>query len=155
MNIAGTHIVAASPQAVWQALNDPEVLARCAPGVHELVLEEPGRYRTTLEVAIGPVKGKFKASITIAEPHEPVSMTLKVEARAPVGIVRGEGKIRLEPVDHEGQPATAVHWEGVPHLAGTLATLGARLVQGVARNQADHFFHHLQQEVQQQPSQGG
>lgn len=131
-------------ERVWQALNDPQVLARCAPGVKSLEAETPELLHAVLEVAVGPVKGVFKGKIQIADKQEPQAMTLKVEAKAPVGIVSAVGKLRLEATD----TGTTVHWEGVPHLAGMLATVGARLVQGVAKSQADLFFQKLQRELQ-------
>lgn len=147
MNISGSHVIEATPEQVWAALNNPEVLARCAPGVKSLEPIGPDEYRAAIEVAVGPVKGVFQGKISLADKVEPQSMTLRVEAKAPVGVVVAIGKISLEPTTELDRTATLVSWQGSPQLAGMLATVGARLVQGVAKSQADLFFSKLQSEV--------
>ena len=146
MQLSGTHTLQGSPEQVWAALNDPEVLARCAPGVKSLEATGPDQYRALIELAVGPVKGNYQGKIAITDKDQPHSMTLKVEAKAPVGIVTAIGKLRLSPVQ-EGK-ATQLDWEGTPQLAGMLASVGARLIGGVAKAQADLFFSKLQKEIQ-------
>lgn len=148
MNLSGSHVIEAAPERIWAALNNPEVLARCAPGVKSLEPDGPDQYKAAIEVAVGPVKGIFQGKISISDKVEPQSMTLRIEAKAPVGIVVGIGKITLEPTTEPDRTATLVNWQGTPQLAGMLATVGARLVQGVAKSQADLFFSKLQSEVQ-------
>ena len=39
MEMAGERRIAATPQRVWEALNDPEVLRACIPGCQSLEKE--------------------------------------------------------------------------------------------------------------------
>jgi len=148
LNLSGSHVIEGTPEQVWAALNDPAVLARCAPGVKTLEPEGTDQYKAAIEVAVGPVKGVFQGRISITDKVEPQTMTLKIEAKAPVGIVSAIGKITLEPTDDPDLIKTLVNWEGTPQLAGMLATVGARLISGIAKSQADLFFSKLQREVQ-------
>jgi carbon monoxide dehydrogenase subunit G len=144
MLLEGSHFIHSPPTRVFALLNDPAVLARCVPGVKSLVLDGADNYKALVEVTIGPVKGKFDGKIAITEKLEPHSMTLKVEFKSPVGIANALGTLKLEP-ENEG---TRVYWAGEPQLMGMIASVGARLIGGVAKNQADLFFSKLEQEAQ-------
>ncbi|WP_045234273.1 SRPBCC family protein [Deinococcus pimensis] len=146
MRLEGTHAIRAPREQVWAALNDPEVLARCVPGARDVERDGPDSYRARLELAVGPVKGVYQGKVKLTDLVPPESMTLSVEAKAPVGIVKAVGEVRLEERGEE----TLVHWAGTPQLAGTLATLGGRLIGGVAKQQADVFFGKLDAEVRAQ-----
>jgi hypothetical protein len=146
LQLTGTHVIQGTPEQVWAALNNPDVLARCAPGVKSLEATGPDQYKALVELAVGPVKGNYQGKISITDKDELRSMTLKVEAKAPVGVVMAVGKLNLTGVE-EGK-ATRLDWEGTPQLAGMLASVGARLIGGVAKAQADLFFEKLQREIQ-------
>jgi uncharacterized protein len=144
MQIEGSNPVRASRAQVWAALNSPEVLARCVPGVKTLTLEDENTFKMLLEVSVGPVKGKFDGKIEILERHEPDTVVLKISAKSPVGIVNATGTVRLEEIED----VTQVHWVGEPKLMGVLASIGGRLIEGVAKQQAEIFFGKLEVEAQ-------
>ena len=144
MQIDGVNPVRATRTQVWTALNDPEVLARCVPGVKTLTLIDANTFKMLLEIAIGPVKGKFDGKIEVLERVKPETVKLSVSAKAPTGRVNANGTVRLE----ENEGGTLVHWSGEPKLMGMLASLGGRLIEGVVRQQAGTFFHKLEGEAQ-------
>lgn len=148
MQIEGSNPVRASRAQVWAALNSPEVLARCVPGVKTLTLEDENTFKMLLEVSVGPVKGKFDGKIKILERHEPDTVVLKISAKSPVGIVNATGTVRLEEEEDPSQALTQVHWVGEPKLMGVLASIGGRLIEGVAKQQAEVFFSKLEAEAQ-------
>ncbi len=143
MQLEGFNIIHATPEQVFVALQSPDMLAKCVPGVKKLEVESEGVFKTTLEVSVGPVKGSFSGKVSVLDAVLNTSLTLKVEMRAPVGIASAIGKIILEPQD----AATKVHWSGEPQLGGMIASVGARLIGGVAKAQADIFFTKLEQEL--------
>lgn len=143
--IEGSSQIRAPRPRVWALLNDPDVLARCTPGLTSLAPEGPDRYAATFTIALGPVKGTFQGRIEVADKVPDERMTLTVNARSPVGVVSARGTLRLE--DEDG--TTRVHWAGEPQLMGTLAAVGARLAQSVAKSQAEVFFQKLEQEATQ------
>ncbi len=144
MLLEGSHFIHSPPNRVFALLNDPDVLSRCVPGVKSLVRDGADSYKALVEVAIGPVKGKFDGKIAITEKVLDQSMTLKVEFKSPVGIANALGTLKLES-ENDG---TRVHWAGEPQLMGMIASVGARLIGGVAKAQADLFFSKLEQEAQ-------
>ncbi len=143
MKVAGTHTIAASRARVWELLNDPEVLARATPGVTEMTAEGDGLYRATLELGIGPVQGRFEGHLEVTEKVEPEAMTLSVDGQGGLGGVRAVGRLELE---EEGD-TTIIHYEGEPQISGRLASVGARLLSGVAKKMAGQFFTRLEQEA--------
>jgi uncharacterized protein len=145
VQIQGEHLIHAPRDRVWRLLNDPDVLARITPGVTSLEPDGGDRYKATMMVALGPVKGSFKATMEIADKQAPEAMTLKVQARGPGGGLTAIGRIIL--VETEGGDATRVEWSGEPQLAGILATVGGRLLESMAAAQADQFFAQLEREA--------
>ncbi|MCY4353431.1 MAG: carbon monoxide dehydrogenase subunit G [Truepera sp.] len=143
MKVTGTHTIAAPRARVWELLNDPDVLARTTPGIVEMVAEREGRYRATLELGIGPVKGRFQGHLEVTEQEEPEAMTLSVEGQGGPGGVKAAGRLQLK---EEGD-TTIIHYEGEPQLTGRLASVGARLLTGVAKKMAGQFFSRLEQEA--------
>jgi uncharacterized protein len=147
MRLEGSHTIAAPRDKVWRMLHDPEVLARCAPGVKSLAADGENRYRATLELGIGPVRGTFQGHLAITEQQEPEAMTLSVEGSGGPGGVKGQGRLRLVEEGHQ----TVVHYEGEPRLSGRLAGVGSRLVGGVAKKLAGQFFDNLEREAKSSP----
>ena len=55
MNLSGTYTFNGPRTAVWDLLQDPEVLAKALPGAKTLTQTAPDRYEGTMKVSIGPV----------------------------------------------------------------------------------------------------
>ena len=144
MQVDGSNVIQAPRDRVWALLQDPEVLARCVPGVQEMLPDGPDSYTAILNVAVGPVKGKFKAKVKISNQVPPQSMTLQIEAKAPTGIVNAVGQLVLV----EQGESTLVQWSGEPKLMGMIASLAGRLIGGISKSQADVFFGNLEKEAQ-------
>jgi carbon monoxide dehydrogenase subunit G len=146
LEIHGEHLIHATRDHVWHLLNDPSVLARITPGVTNLIPDGDDRYKATIKVAIGPVKGAFQGQIEVTDKRPPEAMTLKLSARGPGGGVAAVGRITLHEVKTESD-ATRVTWSGEPQLMGLLATVGSRFVEGAAKSHADEFFIQLEREA--------
>jgi len=144
LQVDGSNVIQAPRDRVWALLQDPEVLARCVPGVQEMLPDGPDSYTAILNVAVGPVKGKFKAKVKISNQVPPQSMTLQIEAKAPTGIVNAVGQLVLV----EQGESTLVQWSGEPKLMGMIASLAGRLIGGISKSQADVFFSNLEKEAQ-------
>jgi carbon monoxide dehydrogenase subunit G len=144
VQIQGSHLIEAPRARVWELLNDPDVLARCTPGVTALKRDGDDRFTATFTVALGPVKGNFNAQIEVTDKTPLEAMTLKLSARSPVGAIGAVGRITLA---DEGAH-TRVDWSGEPQLMGMLASVGGRFAQTAAKSHADTFFTKLEQQAQ-------
>ena len=55
MEMQSTRVIAALPEAVWQALNDPEALKECIPGCESLTRESDTQWNSVVAARVGPV----------------------------------------------------------------------------------------------------
>lgn len=137
-------------EALFQALEDPAFLAKVVPRAKELVPEAEGHYRAVLELALGPLRGRFQGRVFIKDRKPPEGLTLGLEVYGPLGRAEGEGRGEFIA---EGE-TTRVRYEGEARLMGTLAGLGGRLLQGAAQSLAEEFFHNLEGELRRRYGEG-
>ena len=82
MEMTGSHLIPASRETVWEALNDPDVLRACIPGCEELVKKSDTELAATVVAKVGPVKAKFKGEVTLENLNPPTSYSIVGEASA-------------------------------------------------------------------------
>ncbi len=143
MKVEGTYVLPAPRERIWALLNDPAVLARVTPGVKELTPAGPDSYAAALEVGVGPVKGTYSGRVSITEKTPPERMTLRVEGGGRPGTIRATGELHLE--EQDGR--TAIRYVGDAQVTGVVASVGHRLMSGVARQMAGEFFKGLEREL--------
>lgn len=143
MKVEGTHTLAAPRERIWALLNDPAVLARTTPGVKELTPEGADSYKATLEVGVGPVKGTYSGRVSITDKTPPERMTLRIEGGGRPGTIRATGELHLE--EQDGR--TLVRYLGDAQVTGLVASVGHRLMSGVAKQMAGEFFKALEAEL--------
>lgn len=134
----------AEREFVWQALTDPSLVAQCIPNCEKMEPTGDDTYLATMVVGIGSVKGRFTATIRLTDQQFPERYRLIVEAKSPIGFVKGDGLIALQEVA-EGQ--TQVSIDGEVQVGGTLASIGSRVIAAAANAQLNHFFEAMRQQV--------
>jgi uncharacterized protein len=143
MKIEGSHTLSVPRDKVWRMLQDPGVLAQATPGVEKLEATGDDRYKATLKLGVGPVRGTFSGNLAVTDKTPPEAMTLNVDGQGGPGGIRAQGRIRLE---QQGDK-TVVHYEGEPQISGRLAAVGGRLMSGVAKKMAAQFFESLERQA--------
>jgi uncharacterized protein len=139
MDLTGDYRIPAPREAVWTALNDPEVLKACIPNCEELNKISDTEFVAKVVAKIGPVKASFGGKVTLSDIDAPNGYTITGEGQGgAAGFAKGGAKVRLEPVD--GGAATILHYVADAQIGGKLAQIGSRLVEGSARKLADEFF---------------
>ncbi len=137
MRLSGEQRIAADRQAVWEALNDPDILRQCIPGCRALDREPDGSMRATVEIKIGPIGTRFQGAVTLSDIDAPNSYTITGNGQGgTVGHASGSARVRLTD-DPAGTLLT--HEVGVD-VGGRLAQLGGPLIDATARQLADRFF---------------
>ena len=86
MKIEGTQNIAVARERVFAALTDPAVLQKCIPGCEEMEKTGENQYNAKLTAGVGPIKGVFKATISLADITAPSHYKLVVEAKVSRGL---------------------------------------------------------------------
>lgn len=137
MRLEGTQTLPQSPDVVWEALLNPEVLKQCIQGCEKFEATGENMFAATVSVAIGPVKARFNSTVELADVNPPVSCTLKFNGQGGVaGFGKGQAKVTLAPAP-EG---TLLTYDADATVGGKLAQIGSRLVDGAARKMTEDFF---------------
>lgn len=141
MKIEGSYTINAPRDLVWRALLDPAVLAKTIPGCEKLTATGENRYTAVIKAGVGAIKGTFTSEMAISEIEPQQGYTLSSRAKAPVGFVEGNGRVRLDG-GSDGQPTT-VAFVGEAKMGGALASVAGRLFEAAAKKNTDEMFQRL------------
>lgn len=133
----GSAAVDAPPERLWAMLLDPALLARVVPGAHDVQRVNDTQFRAEVTLGIGPVRGRYKAEISLSDLDEPRSVTLSGSVDGALGFGRGQGRLRLEAT---GAARTVLHYEYEAALGGRVVSIAGRLLDGAARVVIREFF---------------
>ena len=137
MDFSGEYIIPSTKQKVWDALNDPEVLKQCIDGCEELNKESESEFSARVTAKVGPVRAKFSGKVTLSDIDPPNGYKISGEGQGGVaGFAKGGAAVKLE--DSDG--GTKLTYTAEAEVGGKLASVGSRLVEGVAKKTADDFF---------------
>jgi carbon monoxide dehydrogenase subunit G len=144
MKIDGQNEIAAPPQAVWKALNDPEVLKESIPGCESLEKVSDTELKATVLTKVGPVRAKFNGEVKLEDLNPPNSYTLSGRGSGGnAGNARGTARVRLEPVGS----GTLLTYDIDAKVTGKLAQLGSRLILSTTKSMAGKFFDRFEEIV--------
>ena len=138
MEQAGEYRIGAPREEVWEALNDPAVLARCLDGCRSLTPTSADEFAAEIGAKVGPVKATFTATIALKDVVRPASYRLDVTVHGGVaGFANGSARVAL---DETAAQETLLRYRIEGAIGGKLAQLGSRLVAGAARKLTARFF---------------
>jgi uncharacterized protein len=137
MDFSGEYRIPAPPQQVWDALVDPEVLKACIVGCRELTRTSDTEFAAVVAAKVGPISATFRGTVALLDLDPPRAYTLSGQGQGgAAGFARMTARVTLA----EDGPGTLLRYEAQADIGGKLATVGSRLVQSVAKRQADDFF---------------
>ena len=137
MRFEGTERVAATQPKVWAFLMDPQQVGSCGPGVESVEPVDATHFNSRATVGVGFIKAHFVVDMEMADLHEPDSATIKAHGQAPGSAVDATATMQLTP---DGADATNLAWAADVNISGTLASVGARLIQGTAEKMIRQTF---------------
>lgn len=138
MDMTGSQRVDASPETVWAALNDVDLVKACIPGCDSIIKNSDTEMDAKVTLKIGPVKASFTGKVTLSDLDPPHGYTITGEGSGgAAGHAKGGAKIRLEPLE---DGATMLHYEVSAQIGGKIAQLGSRLIDATAKKIAGDFF---------------
>ncbi len=139
MDLTGEYRIPAPREAVWKALNDPEILKQSIPGCEEIQKLSDTEMTAKVTARVGPVKASFSGKVTLSDLDPPNGYKISGEGQGGVaGFARGGAEVHLKP-DETGA-GTVLTYTATAAVGGKLAQIGSRLIEGTSRQMADQFF---------------
>ena len=140
MKVEGEHLFKAPREVVYEMFNDPDALGAAVPGMQKMVRIDETHYEAVLGIRIGPVSANFSGNLTLTDEVPPESVTLIIEGKGGAGFVKGTGYVKFEDL---GDETTMLHYTGEANIGGTLASVGQRMIDSVAKSMFKTVFEKL------------
>jgi carbon monoxide dehydrogenase subunit G len=146
VKVEGTHELPASRDYVWSMLMNPDVLTRCLPGCEKLEQNGENSYRASIKIGLASIKGEYGGSVAMEDVNPPESYRLVLEGKGKPGFVRGSAIIVLT----ADGAVTGLRYSGDSVVGGPIASIGQRVLQGLANTLIRQFFESFARELRAQ-----
>lgn len=145
LEFSGEYEMEQSREDIWPYFTDPDVLAECAPGCKEMVLESPHELTMTMAVGVGSVKPEFDVNAIVTRTEYPAVLEVKATGNASRNEFDMAAKMELEEIDGGG---TTVYWEANADVSGTIVSLGGRALKSVTDRLVGNYFADMQEVIE-------
>lgn len=143
MKLAGSYRFEAPLPLVWEALFDPEVLAKTLPGCEKL--ERQGdTFLGEINVKMGPVQGKFQGKVDISDVVPQESYRMVIDGRGPAGFVKATAQLSVRASD---ATASELQYDSDVQVGGRIASVGQRLLDASSRAIAKQSLDGLHEQI--------
>jgi hypothetical protein len=146
LDIGGNETIPAPVEALWVALNDPNVLTRCVPGCKSMTEIAPDAYKVDMQLKVAAVGGSFEGEISLSDKDAPRTCSIKVSGAGTLGHGNGTARFEIEP---DGENASRLIYKGTGEIGGLVAGVGQRILASVSKHLIGRFFVALRKEFEQ------
>ena len=136
MKFAATYSVSTTRERTFSLLTDPSVLQRCIAGCEKMERTSEDEYDARLKIGVAGLKGNYVGKVKMQDKKPPESYKLIMEGKGGPGFVKGTGQIQLTAREN----GTEIRCEADAQVGGTIASIGSRLIEAVAKKMMDDFF---------------
>jgi uncharacterized protein len=137
MQFSGTVSIRAPRDRVWAFIIDPQEVGQCGPGVERVEQVDETHYKATAKVGIGMISARFHGQLEIVDQEQPIRAVLKARGQAPGSAADALATMHLRDGEDGG---TVLDWRADVSISGTLASVGARLIEGTANKLIGQTF---------------
>jgi uncharacterized protein len=137
MKFSGQIDINAPRDRVWAFVIDPNQVGQCGPGVESIEVVDATHFKATAKVGIGFISARFVVNMELAEQQPPDRAVMKAHGQAPGSAVDATASMTLSDGSSGG---TLMDWAADVAIAGSLASLGARLIEGTANKMIGQTF---------------
>jgi carbon monoxide dehydrogenase subunit G len=135
--------VDAPVERVWPVLCDVPRVARCIPNAQITEIVDERTYKAKVSIKVGPVAVSYGATIVVESLDEAThTASLSVQGNE----LRGRGGVKAKVVSRAeaaGENRTRVSLHTDAQISGIIATVGGRLIEGVAKKTVAEFAANL------------
>jgi carbon monoxide dehydrogenase subunit G len=144
MKISGSSTLEAPVDKVWEAMQDPAVLARCLPGCESLAVIGDDRYAMSVTAGVAAIKGTYAGEVSLFDKVAPFSLTMRASGAGAPGTVDADVKVLLAPSAAGG---TELSYAADASVGGAIGGVGQRMLAGVTKKMAGQFFTALDRDI--------
>jgi carbon monoxide dehydrogenase subunit G len=144
LQYSGEEKITASPDVVWAFVTDPEKIARSMPEVVEVTVHDPTHVDAVVQVAVGPVRGKFKLKVELQPDPSRRRIDMKISGGgfgSAVDLTAGADVVDA------GDATTLLKWSGQAVARGPVAAIGGRVLDAQAQKLIAQAFGNVRQEL--------
>jgi carbon monoxide dehydrogenase subunit G len=145
LHFEGTQQIKASQEKVWQFVLDPNKVAECAPGFKSMEILADDHFKPTIAVGIGAVKATFTLDVKLEDVTPQTHAAMRGRGNAAGSAVDMKAAMSLTPVSAD---ETTMAWTADVNVSGTIASVGARLMEGTANKLTAQFFDCFRQKLE-------
>jgi uncharacterized protein len=145
MHFEGSTEINAPRDKVWAFVTDPNQVGQCGPGVETIEVIDDTHFKATAKVGIGFISARFVVNMEFAELTAPDAAIIKAHGQAPGSAVDADASMRLSDGANGG---TVMDWGADVNISGTLASVGARLIEGTANKMIGQTFDCMKQKLE-------
>ena len=137
LEFSGAPEISATREHVWSRLVDPDFVAASAPGVETVEAIDPTHFKVVSGLGVGSVKLRFKLDVELFDIVDNESLKMRARGKAPGSAVDVVSSLRIT----DATPGTVrLDWSATSVVSGTVASVGARLLEGTARKLTEDFW---------------
>jgi carbon monoxide dehydrogenase subunit G len=147
LEFSGSPAIAAPRERVWERLMDPHFVAQSAPGVESVQAIDPTHFKVISGFGVGSIRVRFTMDVELFDINAGKSAKMRVRGKAPGSAIDVLSNLQ---VDDAGSGGTQLKWSATSEVSGTVASVGARLMEGTARKLTEQFWTDFAQRVSQE-----
>jgi len=137
LEFSGSPVIRATREYVWSRLTDPDFVAASGPGVEAVETLDPTHFKVVSGLGVGSVKVRFKLDVELFDIVEGQSLKMRSRGKAPGSMVDIVSSLQIA----DAAPGTVrLDWSATSEVSGTVASVGARLLEGTARKLTEGFW---------------
>ncbi|MBI4233285.1 MAG: carbon monoxide dehydrogenase subunit G [Chloroflexi bacterium] len=150
MIIEGQITILASPQTVWDLLQDVPRVTRCLPGGESVTPVGADEWDATARSKVGPISVAFRGRLRLQEKQPPERIVFHFEGKdmKTASLVRVTVGVRLQP---HGPDASSLAYNADVLLSGPLGQMGQGIVRETTTVMLDEFVKCVNHDLTQQP----
>jgi len=147
LEFSGSPAIAAPRERVWECLMDPQFVARSAPGVESVQTIDPTHFKVISGLGVGSIKVRFTMDVELYDIQDGRSAKMRVRGKAPGSAINVLSNMQID--DHSAG-GSQLNWSATSEVSGTVASVGARLMEGTARKLTEQFWSDFAHRVSQE-----
>jgi len=144
MKLDGTFTVRSPREKAWAFFLDPKALSVAIDDPHTIEVVDRDNFKGTIKAGVAFIKGTFTWSAAVKERTEWERARIQVHGSGMGSAFDIDSTIEMS----EAGGQTTVRWSADVVLNGTVASMGARLLQGTIDKKTNAFFENARKHLE-------